>query len=378
METLTHPTGHSPPSAYDLIVIGGGPGGASAAITAVRSGARVLLLERGRLPRQRVCGEFISPESLQLLAALLGDEGPPLLTGATRLPAARLFLDRCIINAPVHPAAASLARFDLDWALWRAAETIGVQAHLQTMVEDVRRGELFWVKTSAGVFQARAVILATGRHSNLDAPIRSVDGRNRRLGLKAHFAERSPHPSVDLYFFEGGYCGVQPVELAGDFSRHGRVNVCALVRADVARTLPEVFAQNPQLRERARQWQPLIDPVSTSQLRFHEPQPVWDGVLRVGDAAGFVDPFIGDGISLALRSGAAAAECCTAFFQGKFSLDAAATRYAQIYRQRLLPVFRASSRLRRLLTLPRAMRVPLARLLQSSPAVARYLVSMTR
>ena len=56
---------------YDLIVVGGGPAGESAAITAVRGGARVVLLERGKFPRHKVCGEFVSAESLELLSSLL-------------------------------------------------------------------------------------------------------------------------------------------------------------------------------------------------------------------------------------------------------------------------------------------------------------------
>jgi len=57
---------------YDLIVIGGGPAGSAAAIAAARAGAQVLLLERGRYPRHKVCGEFVSAESLDLLSTLLG------------------------------------------------------------------------------------------------------------------------------------------------------------------------------------------------------------------------------------------------------------------------------------------------------------------
>src|SRR5580698_6328679 len=60
---------------YDLIVIGGGPGGTSAAIAFARNGARVLLLERGRFPRQKGWGEFVSAESLDLLAGLLAPPG---------------------------------------------------------------------------------------------------------------------------------------------------------------------------------------------------------------------------------------------------------------------------------------------------------------
>ena len=65
---------------HDLIVIGGGPAGTSAAITCARSGAHVLLLERGRFPRQKVCGEFVSAESLALLDDLLAPQDKRLLT----------------------------------------------------------------------------------------------------------------------------------------------------------------------------------------------------------------------------------------------------------------------------------------------------------
>src|SRR5882672_4902132 len=102
------------PTMYDLIVIGGGPAGSSAAITAARGGARVLLLERGKFPRQKVCGEFVSAESLDLLAGLLDAPHATLLSGALRIPRARVFLDGRKIETPVDPPAASIARLDLD------------------------------------------------------------------------------------------------------------------------------------------------------------------------------------------------------------------------------------------------------------------------
>src|ERR1700758_4817239 len=95
---------------YDLAVIGGGPAGASAAIAAARAGARVLLLERGRLPRQRVCGEFVSAESLDLLTGLLNHANSGLLFSVPRIAQARLFFDGRTVTAPVDPPAASIAR----------------------------------------------------------------------------------------------------------------------------------------------------------------------------------------------------------------------------------------------------------------------------
>jgi flavin-dependent dehydrogenase len=373
------------PADFDLVVIGGGPAGTSAAITAARGGARVLLLERGKLPRQRVCGEFVSAESLDLLAGLLGGTSTALLDEALRIPEARLFFDGHSITTQVNPSAASIARFDLDAALWRAAEAAGVIGKLQTTVERITGNGPFQIFTSTGEFHARTVINANGRWSNLrkqssdaDRDSATREGNSKWVGLKAHFAEPSPLLSVDLYFFDGGYCGVQPVVLAGTSSSEGRVNACAMVRSDVARSLADVFAQHPQLKARAQTWQMLMEPVSTSPLIFCEPVPVAGAILMAGDAAGFVDPFVGDGISLALRSGALAAECLASFFKGRLPLAEAAQQYGNSYRQRLLPVFRNSSRIRRLLSLPRQVRRTVGHLLETTPSVSRLLVRLTR
>jgi flavin-dependent dehydrogenase len=373
----------APPSkadTFDVAVIGGGPAGTSAAITAARAEARVLLLERGRLPRQRVCGEFVSAESLELLADLLDRTAPALLHQALRIPEARLFFDGHTVPAQVDPPAASIARFDLDSALWRAAENEGVTALLETSIESIQGEGPFILRTRDEQFHSRAVINATGRWSNLGPEsTRSAPGLSDKwLGVKGHFCEPSPNLSVDIYFFEGGYCGVQPVELAGAKENEGRINACAMVRSDLARSLPEVFAQHPQLKERSQTWQALMEPVTTSPLIFGEPEPVEDGVLLTGDAAGFVDPFVGDGISLALRSGALAAECLAPFFKAQASLAQATARYRKAYRERLLPVFRNSSRIRRLLGLPRPIRRSVGRLLETAPAVSRFLVNLTR
>ena len=366
--------------AFDLAVIGGGPAGTSAAITAARTGAGVVLLERGRLPRQRVCGEFVSAESLDLLRDLLSDTNSDLLSSSPRIAKARLFFDGQTVSAPIDPPAASVARFDLDFALWHAAEGAGVCARLETSVDRIAGDGPFTLSTSAGEFSARALIDASGRWSNL----RNFSANGNRttgskwLGLKAHYAEPDPPPSVDLYFFAGGYCGVQPVTLTDAPEDENRVNACVMVRSDVARTLPEVFALHPKLLERSRNWQILMEPVSTSPLMFREPEPVRGNVLESGDAAAFVDPFIGDGISLALRSGALAAQCLEPFFGGQATISEGAAAYFQAYRRRLLPVFRSSSRLRRLLALPRPVHGLVGHLLEAAPTVSRLLVKLTR
>ena len=361
---------------YDLIVIGAGPAGSSAAITAARSGARVLLLERGRFPRQKVCGEFVSAESLALLNDLLDAKHRPLLADAIRIERTRVFLDGSELRAPVHPAAASIARLELDDALWSSAAAVGAETRQQVTVQELRGSGPFAVATSAGDLETRTVVNASGRWSNLN-PGAARNGQPRWIGVKGHFEEAAPPASVDLYFFDGGYCGVQPVDLRGDRGA-GRVNVCAMVRADVASSLQEVFIHNVALLERSRHWRQLGDAVSTSPLVFREPLPERDGVLIAGDAACFVDPFVGDGISLALRSGALAAQCLAPFFRGESGLREASRRYCDEYVQRFGPVFQNSSKIRRMLRLPRTVRRPVVALLGKVPAMTEYLVKKTR
>ncbi|HET9183121.1 MAG TPA: FAD-dependent oxidoreductase [Candidatus Angelobacter sp.] len=325
---------------YDLIVAGGGPAGSAAAITAARSGARVLLLEKDRFPRHKVCGEFVSPESLRLLCALM--DGAPF----ERLPkisCARIFINQKFLAIPVSPPAQSIPRYDLDNSLLAAAKSAGAEVREETAVRQVLPGKLFSVSIGEDTLRSRAVVNATGRWSHLTRF--KVAEKEKWIGLKAHFKEASPPHSVDLYFFRGGYCGVQPVS-------EGAINVCAMVRADTANSLEHVFAMHTALWRRSRDWEQQFSPVSTSALYFRQPRTEDRGMLLAGDSAAFIDPFVGDGISLALHSGVLAGESLLPFFAGRLSLAETHERYGTAYRKRLVPALRNAGRLRLLLSAP--------------------------
>ena len=360
-------------AAYDLIVIGGGPAGTSAAITAARAGWRVLLVERGRFPRHKVCGEFVSIESLTLLKWLLGDLQKDLLQRALTLPQSRLLLDGRVVRVPIDPPAASITRYDLDLALWNAAKNAGVTALQEVTVQAIEGESPFRIASSGGRFCGRAVINATGRWSNLKLAENRSPG-TRWLGLKGHFHGDS-NPSVDLYFFDGGYCGVQPV-CGADGST--LLNACALVRPDVASTLEEVLNLQPLLTARRRSWAAAFAPVSTFPVILRQPVPVFGNVMHAGDAAGFVDPFIGDGIALALRGGNLATRNLLTFLDGRSGLKQSLEGYERVYERSLRPAYRASSLLRRFLGVPRALRGALLSACESSPRLASYLVDATR
>jgi len=368
-------------SEYDLIVIGAGPAGSACAITAARAGAKVLLLEKDRFPRHRVCGEFVSSESLGLLTSLLADSpktgmlGPmpgkgrelATLTGP-QIDSARIFLDGKVARLPVLPPARSIPRFDLDAALFESARRSGVDAREDVVVRRVERNTGFTVHTDAESFSAKAVVNSTGRWSQLTQY--DPAGQEKWIGLKAHFREAQAPTSVDLYYFPGGYCGVLAVSKEV-------VNVCAMVRADAARSLGEVVAAHPALWRRYQDWTPLFPTVTTSPLYFRAPVTCDQGVMLAGDAAGFIDPFAGDGISLALQSGTLAAQSLAGFLQGQVALDQAQKQYAETYFKRLAPAFRNSARLRKLLATPVWVRSMLLGVLGTCP-VARMIVRGTR
>jgi flavin-dependent dehydrogenase len=353
---------------FDLIVAGAGPAGSACAITVARAGRRVLLLDKDKFPRHKVCGEFVSAESLYLLGSLLGDQQNHDFVARQDVPAARIFLDGKSVVLPVIPPARSIPRFDLDAALLDSARSCGVRVEECAAVRQVVQNGTFTVRTAETAFTAAAVVNATGRWSQLTQY--DVAPKSKWIGLKAHFHESPPPNSVDLYFFSGGYCGVTPVDSQ-------TVNACAMVEAGTARSLEEVFASHSELRRRASNWEPVFPAVTTSPLYFRRPETCDQGMLLAGDAAGFIDPFAGDGISLALHGGALAAESLLPFFAGTLSLEESQQRYRAEYIERFAPAFRNAARLRALLAVPRWLRSRLVGLIGTRP-VANLIVRRTR
>ncbi len=341
---------------YDIAVVGGGPAGCAAAITAARAGKQVLLCERGRYPRHRVCGEFVSPESHQVLVNLLG-ANHELLRTPPQIRQARMFVDGHCLEFLLPQPGWSISRYELDLALWTATQNSGADCRQATTVQSVT-GES--VRIDNINVAMRFVINASGRWSNLRRSA-LVDSGPRWLGIKAHFAGENAPPSTDIYFFEGGYCGIQPVA-------SGRINASAMVRADVAKSLGEVFAAHPQLWLRSRGWEQVTETVTTSPLIHATPAPVTDGVMNAGDAAAFIDPFTGDGISLALRTGVLAAQC---------ALDGGLGRYAHEYHARYTRAFQTAAFTRKLSRAPESIR-RIAAFAFRSELVKNWALSRTR
>jgi menaquinone-9 beta-reductase len=303
----------------DLGIIGGGPAGTMAAIEAARNGLKVAIWDRGTFPRDKVCGEFLSYEALPLLRQVI----PQSIHQAVTIRRAEFCSRRGrLLSIPFTQPAAGLSRLALDYALWQAAQNAGVCCHSKETVlgaaSQMRAGDSAWeIRTArGGSGSARSLIVACGRWWKLDGlPSPAVLENKRRagawLGAKTHFKGVEATDAVETYFFPGGYCGLAPVE-------NGAYNVCCLVHRSMARSCGDrdlrtfgtwirKIARHPVLESRLRKAVQVTPTASTAPVNPGRRISDSCGILFAGDAAGFLDPFTGDGISIALHSGQLAA-----------------------------------------------------------------------
>jgi flavin-dependent dehydrogenase len=358
---------------FDAIVVGGGPAGASAAIQLALRGARVMLAERERFPREKLCGEFISPECVAHFARL-GVGERMLAAGASRV-ARTVFYTRAGRGVDVpsewfgvagERRALGLSRARMDAALLARAREVGVEvfeeATASAVVEDGDvRGVCLQVGGEERVCRARVTLDATGRARALTRRVaRGAHGKQRRraslVAFKAHLEGARGEPEAcEIYFYEGGYGGLSPVE-------SGLSNLCFIVRArdarasasDAGRLMRDVLMKNARARETlagarvASSWLA----VALDSFGRGETTPA-AGVLTVGDAASFIDPFTGSGMLMALESGELAAETIARWQPGQ-SFAWLAREYGALYEERFGARLRLCGLLRRAAFAPRA------------------------
>jgi flavin-dependent dehydrogenase len=306
----------------DLAIIGGGPAGTAAALEARRQGLEVVLWDRDLFPRDKVCGEVLSAECLPVLE----QEIPAALRQAAVIRSGEFISRRGRTYAFQLPGpGAGLSRSLMDEALWRAAAAGGIRVQEGKSVRGVRRtAEGSWILDAGGRAskQSRFLIVACGRWwtlrgfpspagSKRDEAAPDLIKAGAWVGAKAHFSGLKTRGAVEMYFFPGGYCGVAPIE-------DGLHNACCLVHQSLVREAcgrsPAEFApwirrvaRHPALEERLSGVTQVSRTVTTAGMRLGGRGVDRDGALLAGDAAGFIDPFTGAGISMALNSGRLAA-----------------------------------------------------------------------
>jgi len=300
---------------WDVVVVGAGPAGALAAHGLASRGVRVLLVEQRLFPRWKVCGACLSPQALAALkTAGLGD----LVAAQGGLSLERLQLG---VAGRVNPIALGagrvLSRSRLDQALLEAAVAVGATVMTGTRAVlgaaatglEPDREVVLQKGTARWSVRAKVVLIAAGlshRAIDKEAEISTSIQPHSRIGagcvLPGEAAELAPGV-LQMAVGQGGYVGLVRVEsgeinLACAFDRPmlgsvgGAALLCQKILAEAG------FATLPGLKESA--WQ-LTAALSrrTIPLAGHR-------LLLLGDAAGYVEPFTGEGMGWALTSSLAA------------------------------------------------------------------------
>lgn len=306
----------------EVIVVGGGPAGSATALFLMQRGHDVLVFDEACFPRDKICGEGISPESWRFLAALGVDARirtlrPHPLRGM-RIVSPNGTTVIGDYRGHQHWGFA-VRRQSLDHALLRTASDSGVDVREGSRVTGLVRGDArvrgVSVETRDGpkTITARLVVGADGR--------RSIVARHLGL-LKEHsslrkFAVRGYWEGVEgleergeMHVANGGYCGIAPLSPT-------QANITfVLDRRDMGEAAGrlETFYRHalvrrwPRIAERLASASLLGPPRAIGPLALKATRVSVPGAMLVGDSAGFYDPFTGEGVTLALRSAQLAAD----------------------------------------------------------------------
>lgn len=328
---------------YDVIVIGGGPAGSATALLLSGSGYKVALLDQARFPRDKVCGEFISPAAdaiLERLGVLATIEAlsPVRLRGVAISSYEKTGFT---VRYPPLPGtkrpmtSLSLPRFVFDQLMIEKVVREGVAVKEGHKVTDfiVEEGRVVGVcgrDDTKTPFELRASVVVDAGGRNAVA-LRRFDLKKKSRGsskvaLAAHWSTPQPLDKFCImHISPPGYTGIAP-------TGENQVNVVLVVdkkslqgQNDLHEFYVRTVLKNPLRRELLDKAEVAEKVRSVDSLAFSVRPVQIGGLVLVGDASGFIDPFTGEGIYLSLRSAEIAAEVIDQCFKrNDFSKDALA------------------------------------------------------
>lgn len=376
--------------ARDVVVVGGGPAGSAAAIFLRRRGHDILLIDEARFPRDKVCGEGVSPEAWRLLAAMGASEavralGPHSLRGMELTsPDGTCF--RGLYRGAAQ-AGFAVRRRALDACLLQAARGAGVEVR-----EGVRAtalvhagGRVSGVVTSTSpdggadpapeTIAARLVVAADGRRSMVARQLGLLreHPRLRKYAVRGYWSGVEGLGELgEMHVIANGYCGIAPLSPAD-------ANVTFVVdRADMQPSGGDLegfyratLARWPRIAERLSRATLTEAPRAIGPLALVAPRVSVPGAALVGDAAGFYDPFTGEGITLALRSAEILADVADSWLREGSELR----RYDRLRREATRDKFRLNRLLQQVVAWPALANLVAARLARR-PDLADRLVGI--
>ncbi|OAB28424.1 hypothetical protein PMSD_22085 [Paenibacillus macquariensis subsp. defensor] len=371
----------------DALVIGGGIAGGSLAKQLAGLGWHTVLLDRQTFPRHKTCGEFLSPESQEMLSKLGLDAVMESLEPQKISKARLIFAEGGTVEVPLPGTAWGISRYKLDAALHEAVVQAGASVRTGMSVISIKQHELGYevkikLRGEVEVIQARTVYAAWGSHrhaSMFDKPYIVDWSKPSYVGIKSHYSGMDPELVTELYFVKGGYVGISPVE-------NGYSNVAALLDKEVVKGVgtsvtaifEAVSRDNPQLVQRMKHAVPIAGTqASIAPVHLSSHPLAWHVIPHLGDAAVVIPPLCGDGMSIALRSSFLCCALADRYLRGDISLSRWKEEYTQAMEQEFSGLIRRGRYAHRLCSMPSITRwFPSA--VRLFPPLGKYLVKATR
>lgn len=304
----------------EVLIIGGGLAGLTAALHLQRAGIEVMVIEKAAYPHHKVCGEYISNEVLPYLQWLDAD---PRVLGATAITTLQFSIaSGKTVQSKLPLGGFGISRYSLDNYLFEQFKSRGGTVIQDAVTEVYFENDRFRVGTmSEKNIAARQVIGAYGKRSAIDLKLKRtfVQQKSPFLAVKAHYSGTFPDHLVGLHNFRGGYCGVSKVE-------GQKINICYLADyqsfkeyKNINSYQQQVLCQNKHLQNIFDNTEPLFESLAVSQLSFGAREAVNDHILMIGDTAGLIHPLCGNGMAMAINGAKICAELLILFFGGKIS-----------------------------------------------------------
>jgi menaquinone-9 beta-reductase len=311
----------------DVIVVGAGPGGSSAAYHLARAGLDVLVLEKSTFPREKVCGDGLTPRAVKQLVGMgisLGPEDGWFPNKGIRIIGGGVRIELDWPELSSYPGFGLVrTRRGFDEIVARAAQRAGARlaegVTVTGPVIDEATGRIVGVTAGERTYRARLVVAADGNSSRLSLAMGLRKRDDRPLGVAIRTYYSSPRHDDDyletwLELWDGnallpGYGWIFGV---GDGTSNvglGLLNTSASFgHIDYRAMLHRWLASMPAEWGFAEENQ--VAPVRGAALPmgFNRTPHYTSGLLLVGDAGGMVNPFNGEGISCAMESGEIAAQ----------------------------------------------------------------------